>query len=193
MHSVLDASGARSPLIVGVGGTTRAGSSSERMLRYALDAAAQRGAVTEIYAGPALDMPMYSPDLVDRTDNARRLVDALRRCDGVIVASPGYHGSFSGLIKNALDYTEDMARDDRVYLESRPVGLIACAAGWQATGGTLQGLRTVIHALRGWPTPLGVAVNSAEAPFDEGGSPKAAVRTQLDTLASQVVDAAARF
>ena len=33
---------------------------------------------------------------------------------------------------------------------------------------TMQSLRSVVHALRGWPTPLGVAVNSTEATFTRG-------------------------
>jgi FMN reductase len=43
-----------------------------------------------------------------------------------------------------------------------PVGLIATAAGWQAAVSTLQALRTITHALRGWPTPMGLAINTAE-------------------------------
>jgi len=30
-------------------------------------------------------------------------------------------------------------------------------------------LRDIVHALRGWPTPLGAAINSAETVFDEQG------------------------
>jgi multimeric flavodoxin WrbA len=45
----------------------------------------------------------------------------LRRAHGIIVASPGYHGSMSGLVKNALDYAEDM-RDDDDALFRRPRG-----------------------------------------------------------------------
>src|SRR3546814_16888896 len=73
----------------------------------------------------------------------------------------------SGLIKNALDYVQDMAKDERVYFEGRAVGLIAVAAGWQATGTTLATLRSITHALRGWPTPMAVAVNSMMPILDE--------------------------
>jgi len=113
----------------------------------------------------------------------------LRRADGLIVASPGYHGSLSGLIKNALDYAEDMREDTRPYFEGRAVGLIACANGWQATGATLTALRSIVHALRGWPTPLGVAINTSESRFDASNEPSTpATAQQLDILASQVVE-----
>ncbi|WP_163579655.1 NADPH-dependent FMN reductase, partial [Klebsiella pneumoniae] len=80
--------------------------------------------------------PMFAPERPDRSDEARALIAALRRADGIVISSPGYHGSMSGLIKNALDYTEDMRDDAQPYFDGRAVGCIACAAGWQATGST---------------------------------------------------------
>jgi FMN reductase len=150
------------PLIVGMGGTTRDGSSSEVALRVALKAAERAGAETVMLAGAALDLPMYAPERADRSSKARQLIDLLRRSHGVIITSPGYHGSISGLIKNALDYAEDMRQDDAVYFEGRAVGCIACACGWQATGSTLATLRSIVHALRGWPAPIGVPSTAAK-------------------------------
>jgi FMN reductase len=176
------------PLIVGMGGTAKPNSSSERALRHALRQCESFGARTLLFDGPALDMPMYAPGAADRTEQARALVDGLRRADGIIISSPGYHGTLSGLIKNALDYVEDMARDGRPYFEGRAVGLIAVAAGWQATGTTLATLRAITHALRGWPTPMAVAVNSILPVFGEDCSiVDPALCDQLDVLARQVV------
>jgi FMN reductase len=176
------------PLIVGLGGTGSSTGSTERVLRQALDAAERAGAETLYFDGKALDMPMYSYG-GERTEKAAALIAALRRADGVIVASPGYHGTVSGLIKNALDYVEDMARDERVYFEGRAVGLIAVAAGWQATGSTLATLRSITHALRGWPTPMAVAINSAAPIFDDDGViADPAIGMQLSILAGQVVE-----
>jgi FMN reductase len=181
------------PLIVGIGGTTRANSSSEDALRLALALAAARGADVALFSGSAIDLPMYAPECQTRNEGAQRLVAALRRCDGVILASPGYHGSISGLLKNALDYTEDLRTDERPYLDGRAFGLIACAAGWQAAGTTLMALRSIAHALRAWPTPMGLAMNSAGRLFCDDGSlvdPNAA--SQLRVLVEQVVEFANR-
>jgi FMN reductase len=176
------------PLIVGLGGTGSATGSTERILREALNAAEIAGADTLFFDGKALDMPMYSYG-GERTDPALALIAALRRADGIIIASPGYHGTVSGLIKNALDYVEDMARDERVYFEGRAVGLIAVAAGWQATGSTLATLRSITHALRGWPTPMAVAINSAQPVFAENGAiADPGVANQINLLAGQVVE-----
>jgi FMN reductase len=176
------------PLIVGLGGTVSEASSSERALRVALDAAAAQGARTKLFGAQALDLPMYSVDRTERTPEAIELVAALAEADGVIVATPGYHGGISGLVKNALDYIEDLRDDIRPYLDGRAVGCIVCAYGWQATATTLVSLRSTVHALRGWPTPLGVAINSAQTRFDESGLMNdEQCAQQLTTLSTQVL------
>lgn len=159
------------PLIVGIGGTTREKSSTDRALRLALAAAEQAGARVEVFGGPALArLPHYSPDGQERSGEQRHLVDMVRQADGLIVASPGYHGGVSGLVKNALDLLEDLNRDERQYLDGRAVGCIATAAGWQAAVTTLEALRAIVHALRGWPTPFGATLNTSAPIFDPGGA-----------------------
>ena len=176
----------RPPLIVGLGGTTADGSATERVLRASLDAAAALGARTLLLAGSDLDLPMYAQG--PRGVRARALVDALAEADGVIVASPAYHGTVSGLVKNALDHAEDLRHADRPYLEGRAVGCIAVAGGAQAGATTLAALRSVAHALRGWPTPLGIAVDTSDRVFDASGAlDDAVVLGRLDLLADQVV------
>lgn len=179
----------RQPLIVGVGGTLRVGSTSERALALALAAAAEMGASTEIFAGPAITLPSYDPSDRQRGPEAKALVAALRQADGVIISSPGYHGSVSGLLKNAIDYTEDMRGDPRVYLADRAVGIIVCADGIQAMGSTLNSLRSIAHALRAWPTPFAAVVNSGARPFAaDGACQSAEVEQSLRLVAAQVVE-----
>ena len=177
------------PYIIGIGGTTRAGSSTEKALRFALRVAADGGAETGGFFGPELaQLPMYAPENPDRTASAQRLATELRRADGIIVASPGYHGSVSGLVKNALDYVEDLRDDERSYFDGMAVGCIATGAGWQAIVATLQQLRTIAHALRGWPTPLGAAINSTQKVFDDDGDVvDERSRFQLETVAREVL------
>jgi FMN reductase len=175
--------------IVGVGGTLRARSSSGTAMLYCLDHARRQGAKVAAFTGPDLVAPLYDPGAGDLPDGMTKMIAALRAADGIILASPGYHGGISGAIKNALDYTEEMAADARCYFDGRAVGCIATAAGWQATGATLTALRGIVHALRGWPTPLGVTLNSSEPLFDESG---ACVTVQtgasLAAMTDQVID-----
>jgi FMN reductase len=175
--------------VVGIGGSLRQDSQSERALRIAMRAAEEAGAKITILTGANLVLPFYDPSVTQRSPAALTLIDELRHADGVVLVSPGYHGTVSGLVKNALDYLEDLRHDERVYLDGRAVGCVAAANGWQAAVTTLTALRSIVHALRGWPTPLGGAINSAEVSFDEGGEcSDAKVAETLRTIGYQVVE-----
>lgn len=173
-------------LIVGLGGTLREGSSCEAALRIALAEARELGSETLCFSGGQLDLPMYLPGETSRSPAARTLVDALRRADGVIVASPGYHGSISGLVKNALDYTEDMVNDSRVYFDGIPVGCIATGNGVQGAMTTIDALRAVTHALRGYPTPFAATVCVKPGLFVNGDCTDQAVERNLRLVGRQV-------
>jgi FMN reductase len=91
-------------------------------------------------------------------------------------------------VKNAIDFIEDMRADEPAYLQGRAVGCIVCADGAQAMGSTLSSMRDVIHALRGWPTPYGAAINSVTRPFGQAdGSADPAVLRACRTVAEEVV------
>ena len=180
----------RKPLIVGLGGTIRAGSSTEKALVRALARAQALGAETRLLGGEFLgSLPIFDPRPSEATAEQLELAAAVRAADGLIVASPGYHGSISGVIKNALDTLELTGRDAQPYLTGKPVGTVITAAGAQAAGTTLMALRAIIHALRGWPTPFGAALNAATDLFDGDGACRDDKDAwQLDTVAEQVME-----
>ena len=176
------------PLIVGIGGTTRPDSSTERALACALQHAQQCGARTQMFGGAQLaQLPAFNPEDSSRTPGQRALIEAVRQADGIILATPGYHGGVSGLVKNALDLLEDLRDDTRVYFDGRAVGCIVTAAGWQGCNTTLGALRSIVHARRGWPTPRGVTLNTAGVKlFDSTGRcTDERVEQSLNLLAEQ--------
>ncbi len=183
------------PLVIGIGGTVRPGSTSEMALAKALATAEVAGARTILFGGAFLAaLPHYDPRTACDNAEQSRMVEAVRRADGLIVATPGYHGSISGLVKNALDCLEDLREDARPYLDGRAVGCIVTAAGAQAGGSTLAALRGIIHAMRGWPTPFGATLNSAGGLFDESGAfQDARDGAAVDMVARQVVQFAGRL
>ena len=177
------------PHIVLIGGATRPGSTTEQALRFTARLLEKMGGQPEVFSGPQVDLPMYAPENPHRTLMARRIISSLRECDGIVIASAGYHGALSGMVKNLLDYCEDMSKDPSPYFHGRAVGLIGVAATWRDLGTVLQSLRSVVHALRGWPTPLGVAINASLPTFDDAGNcvvPELA--GQLRMLAEQVME-----
>ncbi|MEU7387540.1 NADPH-dependent FMN reductase [Streptomyces tanashiensis] len=175
--------------VVGIGGSPRPDSTAERALRVVLAEAERHGAEVSLIGGAELVMPLYDPRDELRSARALRLVSEIAAADGLVLASPAYHGSISGLVKNALDHVEELRDDARPYFSGRAVGSLAVAQGWQGGVSTLAALRDVTHALRGWPTPLGVVVNTATTGFGpDGACTDPHVRRQLETMATQVVD-----
>lgn len=179
-----------SPLILGIGGTVRPQSATEQALAASLKAAEARGARTRLLGGEFLArLPIFDPRVAEAGEAQAELIAAVREADGVIVATPGYHGSLSGLMKNALDTLELTRGDPRPYLADRAVGTIVTTEGEQAAGSTLMALRSIIHALRGWPTPFGAALNTTGGLFDdEGGLIDTRDEARLALVAGQVCD-----
>ncbi len=182
--------------VVGIGGTLREGSASLGALRRALAAAAEAGAEAELLDLRELDLPMYEPGraLEDYGGNVRRLVEALRGADAVLVSTAAYHGTLAGVTKNALDFAQFLARDERPYLQDRVVGLIAAVGGDMAGVNATRVMVDVVHALRGVAAPLVVAIPQAWRRADENGDvTDERYAGRLDDLGRLVVEMAARL
>lgn len=179
-----------SPMIVGFGGTTRPGSTGERLIAAVLSRTEQLGARTRMFGGAALfDLPHFDPERPERTEAQREFLETVRAADGLVIGTPSYHGGVSGMVKNAIDLLEDTREDGRPYFDGLPVGIIVGAAGWQAGGITLAAMRGTVHAMRGWPTPLGIVINTvAQKVFDPSGAViDEGVRQMIDVQADQIM------
>jgi FMN reductase len=179
----------RTPFVAGIGGSTGSESVTTALLRECLAKIAAEGVETTLVDGTLLSaLPLYEAEALQPEAAAEPLLAAVRRADAVVIATPGYHGGMSGLVKNALDHLEALRGEERPYLDGRAAGVIVAAAGWQAAGTALVSVRSAIHALRGWPTPFGVTVNSAEQRPGADGRFDDRVDGALSILASQLVE-----
>jgi FMN reductase len=177
------------PFIIGLGGTPRPGSTTERALALALRRAEDAGARTKLFGGEFLErLPHFNPSPTGPSPEQAELAAAVREADGIILATPGYHGSLSGVVKNALDTLELTRGDASPYFHGRPVGVIVTADGAQAGGATLMAVRGIIHAMRGWPTPYGAALNAANLFDDAGECRESKDAWQITTVADQVME-----
>ena len=177
------------PLIVGIGGTPRAGSSTERALILALRHVEGAGARTRLFGGEFLErLPHFNPGPAGPGAGQMELAAAVREADGIILATPGYHGSLSGVVKNALDTLELTRGDPRPYFDGKPVGIIITADGAQAGGTTLMAVRAIIHDMRGWPTPFGASLSASNLFDAEGECRETRDAWQIATVAEQVME-----
>ena len=182
------------PLIVGIGGSTRSGSTSERALCFALKAAEAAGARTVMFGGAFLGAcqsmrprwPNAPPSSANSLRPFAQRTESL--CPRRLPRWRLRHG------QERADLLEDLREDKRAISESRAVGCIVTAFGWQTCGTTLSALRSIVHALRGWPTPLGAALNASEGIFDAAGNcTDSKSASQLSIVGHQVAEFAQRF
>jgi FMN reductase len=174
--------------IVGFGGSTGASSATTLLLHRCLEHASGLGADTSAFTAEQLGvLPIYATEDA-AGEQAEQFIAGVRSADCVVIATPGYHGGMSGLVKNALDHLEALRYDERPYLDGKAAGVIVGAAGWQSCGTTLVSVRSTVHALRGWPTPFGVTVNTVEQRPDDHGRFDDTVDGALRILAAQLVE-----
>ncbi len=153
--------------IVGMGGSLVAPAHSLAALKLALASAAAKGAETELLDLGQLDIPLFSSERAKEVPaDAQRMCDKVYEADALIWASPLYHGTVSGLFKNAVDWLELLSKQEPKYLTNKFVGLISTAGGTQG----LQAINTMeymVRALRGWTVPLVVPIARAWECFDQ--------------------------
>ncbi len=182
--------------VVGIGGTLRDGSTGLRALEEALTAAEEAGATTELLDLRELDLPMYEPGkpLEEYGESVERLVEAMRGADAMLWSTAAYHGTLAGVTKNALDFTQFMARDEKPYLQDKVIGLIATAGGDMAAVNSINAMVNIVHALRGVAAPLSVPVTQSWKVFDEEGNVRdEGIAKRLESLGWLIVEMATKL
>jgi FMN reductase len=182
--------------VVGIGGTLREGSTGLWALQEALRVAEEAGATTELLDLRELALPMYEPGrpLEEYGESVERLVEAMRSADAMLWSTAAYHGTLAGVTKNALDFAQIMARDEKPYLQDKVVGLIATAGGSMAAANAINAMVNAVHALRGVAAPLSVPITQSWKVFDEEGNVgDTGVAKRLESLGRLVVEMATKL
>jgi NAD(P)H-dependent FMN reductase len=133
--------------VLAISGSRRDESYTRVALEAALSEAAAAGATTELFDLRDADLPPLDADrdAAAQGDGAA-LLAAVDGADAVLLGTPVYHGSYSGVLKNALDYC---GFDE---FEEKTVGLLGVAGGSFPVP-ALDHLRSVCRALNCWVLP----------------------------------------
>lgn len=156
-------------------------------LRIALDAAREAGAETNLIDLRDYDLPFATGEEVGGKASDReilRLRGDVKAADGLILATPEYHNSFSGVLKNALDL---MGFDE---IEGKMIGLIGVAGGSLGAFDALNSLRNIGRALHAWVIPEQASIPEAWKEFSESGALR---NTVIEKRIRQVGTQVARF
>lgn len=151
-----------------IAGSNREGATSTILLQYIERLLNTRHISVKLVDLRELQLPLYSPDNLEPHPNVLRLLEAAAEADGLILATPEYHGSISGVLKNALDYI------NASHVAGKPVLSVSSAGGPVGVSSLLQ-LQSIVRNLHGVNCPewisLGAGSNSFSpegAPLDEG-------------------------
>ena len=168
------------PHVVALCGSLREASYTRIALEHALAEAERLGATTDLVDLRALDLPIFDADDREAGD-ALAMKERIHRADSVLLGTPSYHGSYSSVLKAALDYC---GFDE---FEHTTVGLLSVAGGaFPIT--PLDHLRSVARALNAWVIPHHAAVPKARTKFENGELVDEASRERVATLGRRAVE-----
>ncbi len=150
--------------ITGICGSLNPTGATRRALILALEAAEKAGAQTQLLDLRSFVLPFAESGFeAENFPDVARFNQIVRQSDGLIWATPEYHGSFSGALKNALDL------GSFAEYEGKMVALVGVAAGQIGAINALSHLRTVGRQLHAWVLPAQLSIAHAYAAFDENG------------------------
>ena len=164
--------------LLAVCGSMREKSYSSRLATIALAAAREHGADTRMLELNSVDLPTYNPDKEGMDHpGLRTTTEAVNWADAFLLASPDYHGSMSGAMKNFLDfYWAEFAGKLFGYVcASHEKGLTV-----------MEQMRTSVRQCYGWSLPYGVSVHGAQD-FDEAGLTNPQVGRRLHMLVRDLI------
>lgn len=182
-----------------IAGSTRTEAYSKKLARVAARSIDQAGGTATLVDLRDYPLPLYDGDLeasVGLPEPALRLRALLKRHDALLIATPEYNGSLSGVLKNALDWvSRPYAAEPGISAYREKV-----AALLSSSPGALGGLRALVH-LRQVLQSVGClviteqfALGNAGAAFDaEGGLNDAKQAAGVAGVVRRLLDVAARL
>jgi FMN reductase len=169
--------------VAGICGSLRKGSFTRMALHVALAGAKEAGARTRL-----IDLSAYHLIFCDGKEDESgypkdvfTLREEVRAAQGIILATPEYHGGYSGVLKNALDL---MGFEE---FEGKMLGLVGVSGGGMGAFGAMNNLRAVGRALHAWVIPEQASIPEAYKVFDASGTLKdSALEKRLKEVGRQV-------
>lgn len=149
--------------VVAIAGSLRQGSYSHQALNQAVDRLKALGAEVEVLDLRTMNLPFCNGgDEYPEYPDVKRLQETVKQADALVLATPEYHGSISGVVKNALDLMSFEQLDGKV------TGLISVLGG-QSNSNALNDLRVIMRWVHAWVIPEQIGIGQAWKAFGEDG------------------------
>ena len=115
----------------------------------------------------------------------KELISHVRLADAFVLGSPLYHGSFSGVLKNALDHLwYDAFRD-------KPVALVSHGGTDRRCAQPCVHLQTVVKTMYGYPVQTEVATTNRDFSMNSDGEyllKNEEVISRLNRQVNEIID-----
>lgn len=143
--------------VIAIAGSNRKGSSSTGLAKYIVAALRRQGVQADLFDLYQDPLPFFSPDqLHDDHEGLHRLKRMTAAADGIVLASPEYHGSISGVLKNALDH---LSQD---YFNGKPV-LSVTSSGGPVGVSSLTQMQAIVRNLHGVNCPEWISISGEQS------------------------------
>ncbi len=146
-------------------GSNRRESASSRMARYLQTRIRDLGHSAQLFDLREIPLPLYDPDADEQPAAVREMDRLLKECDAVILTSPEYHGTISGVLKNALDYLSSEHFDGKAVLS-------VSAAGGAVGVSSLTHMQAIVRNLHGVNCPDWISIGGDQRKFGIDGEPE---------------------
>ena len=165
------------PKILAFAGSTRTDSFNKKLVKIAAAGANEDGADVTIIDLRDFQMPPYDEDLEKKDglpSSARKLKELMLSHHGLLISSPEYNSSISGVLKNTLDWTSRQSNGEPPLscFKDKVAGLMSASPG--GLGG-LRGLvhvRAILENMGVLVIPKQIAISKAHEVFNSDGSMK---------------------
>ena len=165
------------PKILAFAGSTRTDSFNKKLVKIASIGAREADADVTVIDLRDFQMPLYDEDLEKQEglpSSARKLKDLMLAHQGLLISSPEYNSSISGVLKNTIDWVSRQSNDESplACFKDKVAGLMS------ASPGGLGGLRGLVHVRATLENigvlviPNQVAISKAHEAFNLDGTMK---------------------
>ncbi|MDW0291614.1 MAG: NAD(P)H-dependent oxidoreductase [Nitrososphaeraceae archaeon] len=123
-------------------------------------------------------LPIYRPSTKFDNENVKKVTDDVNWANVFVLASPDYHGSMSGTLKNFLDFfwKEFSGKTFGYIVSSHEKGLTV-----------MDQMRTAVRQCYAWSLPYGISINGREDLGSDGKIVNSILQSRMEMLARDLV------
>lgn len=185
--------------ILAFAGSTRSESFNKKLIHIAAEGARKTGAELTLIDLRDFPLPLYDGDLESESgipEHGQKLKALLKEHHGFLISSPEYNSSFSGVLKNVIDWTSRPEANESALAcyAKKVIGLVSASPG--ALGGLrgLAQLRQVLGNINAIVVPEQKSISAAHEAFDENGKLKSSRdRDAVERVGARVVEVASKL